>query len=63
MRNDVLNKGAELEAAKAKIRDLQEVVDKKDCIIVELKRLMHRIKVSLATTRYILTGFLSFLLH
>ena len=45
MKNEVLTKGAELEAAKARIHDLEQVVGKKDLNIVELKRLMQRIKV------------------
>ena len=54
MKNDVLTKGAELEAAKARIHDMEQVVAKKDLNISELKRLMQRIKVCMLLNEYIL---------
>ena len=46
MHMDVQQKSNELNAAKAKIQDLEQTLSKKDAVIAEQKELIRRIKVT-----------------
>lgn len=51
MHMDVQQKSNELNAAKAKIQDLEQTLAKKDAVIVEQKELIRKIKVNYQTSK------------